>query len=47
MGTGVINSSLLPLVYYNRIVEHLMGVGGLGLWVGTRMDVVFTKTRVL
>ena len=27
MGTGVINSSLLPLVYHNRIVEHLIGEG--------------------
>ena len=43
----MINSSLLPLVYYNRIVEHLIWVGGLGWWGGTRMDVVFTKTRVL
>ena len=47
MGIGVINSSLLPLVYYNRIVEHRIWVGGLGWWGGTRMDVVFTKTRVL
>ena len=30
MGTGVIDSSLLPLVYHNRIVEHLIGEGGGG-----------------
>ena len=29
-GTGMINSSLLPLVYNNRIVEHLIGEGGGG-----------------
>ena len=28
MGSGVINSSSLPLVYHNMIVEHLIGVGG-------------------
>ena len=27
---GVISSSPLPLVYHNRIVEHLIGEGGLG-----------------
>ena len=28
MGSGVISSSPLPLVYLNRIVEHLIGEGG-------------------
>ena len=30
MGSGVINSSSLPLVYHNMIVEHLIGEGGGG-----------------
>ena len=28
MGSGVINSSSLPLVYHNMIGEHLIGEGG-------------------
>ena len=28
MRSGVISSSLLPLVYHNRIVEHLIREGG-------------------
>ena len=28
MGSGVISSSTLPLVYHNRIVQHLIGDGG-------------------
>ena len=31
-GTGVINSSPLPFVDQNRIVEHLKGEGGGGEW---------------
>ena len=32
-GTGVINCSLLPLLYHTRIVEHHMwGGGGGGDW---------------
>ena len=31
MGSGVISSSPLPLVYHNMIVEHLIGEGG-GEW---------------
>ena len=30
MGSGVSNSSSLPLVYHNMIVENLIGVGGGG-----------------
>ena len=30
MGSGVIRSSPLPLVYHNTIVEHLIGDGGVG-----------------
>ena len=30
MESGVISSSPLPLVYHNRIVEHLIGEGGVG-----------------
>ena len=30
MGSGVISSSPLPLVYHNRIVDHLIGEGGVG-----------------
>ena len=30
MGSGVISSSPLPLVYHKRIVEHLIGKGGGG-----------------
>ena len=31
MGTGMIISSPLPLLYLNRIIEHLIGVvGGVG-----------------
>ena len=30
MGSGVISSSPLPLVYHNTIVEHLRGDGGGG-----------------
>ena len=29
-GYGVISSSLLPFVYHNRIVEHLIGEGVVG-----------------
>ena len=32
MGSGVISSSPLPLVYHNTIVEHLIGEGGSGEW---------------
>ena len=28
MGSGVISSSPLPMVYHNMIVEHLIGEGG-------------------
>ena len=28
VGSGVISSSPLPLVYHNRIVEHLIGEEG-------------------
>ena len=31
MGGGVISSSPLPLVYHNRIVDHLIGEGGGGV----------------
>ena len=30
MGSWVISSSPLPLVYHNMIVEHLIGEGGVG-----------------
>ena len=30
----MISSSRLPLVYHNRIVEHLIGVGGGGVGSG-------------
>ena len=29
----MISSSLLPLVYHDMIVQHLIGEGGVGSWV--------------
>ena len=34
MGSGVISSSPLPLVYHNMIVEHLIGGEGGGVGSG-------------
>ena len=31
-GSGMISSSLLPLVYHDIIVGHLIGEGGSGEW---------------
>ena len=33
MGSWVISSSPLPLVYHNMIVEHLIGEAWVGSWV--------------
>ena len=39
MGSRVIRSSLLPLVYHNRIVEHL--IGGTGVINSSPLPLVY------
>ena len=41
MGSGVINSSPLPLVYHSRIVEHLIGEGGSGVISSSLLPLVY------
>ena len=43
MGSGVSNSSPLPLLYHNMIVEHLIGEGGVGSGVinGSPLPLVY------
>ena len=48
MGSGVISSSLLPLVYHDMIVEHLIGEGGVGRGVisSSPLPLVYHNTIV-
>ena len=41
MGSGVISSSPLPLVYHDMIVEHLIGEGGTGVIKSSPMPLVY------
>ena len=41
MGSGVISSSPLPLVYHNMIVEHLIGEGGSGVISSSPLPLVY------
>ena len=41
MGSGVISSSPLPLVYHNRIVEHLIGEGGSGVISSSQLPLLY------
>ena len=41
MGSGVISSSPLPLVYHDMIVEHLIGEGGTGVIKSSPLPLVY------
>ena len=41
MGSGVINSSQLPLLYHKRIVELLIGEGGSGVISSSPLPLVY------
>ena len=41
MGSWVISSSPLPLVYHDMIVEHLIGEGGTGVIKSSPLPLVY------
>ena len=46
MGSGVISSSPLPLVYHDMIVEHLIGEGGTGVIKSSPLPLVYDNMIV-
>ena len=46
MGSEVVSRSPLPLVFHNRIVEHLIGEGGSGVISSSPLPLLYHDRRV-